>query len=47
VFAFKSKMVYCIDTVGVHLMRWGLHKGVEALLVGFKKGSFVCKLWLN
>jgi len=41
VFAFKSAVVYCIDTLGVHLMRWVLHKGVGALLVGFKKGSWV------
>jgi len=27
VFAFKFAVVYYIDTVGVHLVRWGLHKG--------------------
>jgi len=49
-FAFKYAVVYCICTVSVHLVQWGLDKGVEDLLVGFKKGSwewFDSKHWLN
>jgi len=44
-FAFKSAVIYCFDTVGIHLVWWGLHKRVEGLLVGFKKSS--CVIWLN
>jgi len=27
VFAFKSVVAYCFDTVGVHLVRWGCARG--------------------
>jgi len=32
VFAFKSAVVYYIDTMGAHLVWWGLHKGEKVFL---------------